>query len=365
MVQSASTHNAKITTEFNVISLYAREFNIIEAPIHYAKMAIYMISEGASFHTVASNGKTFSGIRKIGEQVPLGLINTIPAAPTADEAHQQDHQNKSRCDERRRERARHHAMNLEAAGPPTDYKHDGHIGKQHPKAQLLRNCPADNLWNPVTAYKAGRQDTDTCPFCGTAKGTNRHLYWKCQAFHHARHKHPRVTELNPDTKIIPEVLAAHGWAPALHLDPTQPFWGDEASPCKKPNQGICGVMTVAQLEHAFCGLDGKKDTHKTTAAMARQEEIPDITAEIYLAQQLFTPNDDDFEPIPEVKGAPPEKINVYTDGSVLHPNHRYAAIGTFAVYHITGNQRPQLTEMRSARASNVKTTSRVSRCKAR
>ena len=81
MPQSAATHTARITTEYNVILPNTQEFNIIEAPIHYAKMAIYMISEGASFHTVAFNRKSFSGIRKADKQVSLNLINTIPAAP--------------------------------------------------------------------------------------------------------------------------------------------------------------------------------------------------------------------------------------------------------------------------------------------
>ena len=100
---------------------------------------------------------------------------------------------------------RHHAMNLEAAGPPTDFQHDGNICKQHPKAQLPRNYLADNLWDPVRAYNAGHQGTDTRPFCGTARGTNRHIYWERPAFYDARNKDPMATELTPDTQIIPEV----------------------------------------------------------------------------------------------------------------------------------------------------------------
>ena len=52
-----------------------------------------------------------------------------------------------------------------------------------------------------------------------------------------------------------------------------------------------------------------------------------------MVQTLGIPHDGDFGPITSVEGKAPTKINVYTDGSVLYPSHRWAQIGAYAAYH--------------------------------
>ena len=130
--------------------------------------------------------------------------------------------------------AARHTNNITAAGLPVQYEHDHDIGKQRPKAGLLRNCLADDLWIPIQAYKAGQQDTDICPFCKESVGTLRHILWRCPVFACARQSDPRLTELVRHTEILLETLAVHGWAPSLRADPTQACWEDGLSKTEKP-----------------------------------------------------------------------------------------------------------------------------------
>ena len=148
----------------------------------------------------------------------------------------------------------------------------------------------------------------------------------------------------PDTTILPEILAANGWAPALHLGPTQAFWGDELSLAPKPTAGTCGVMSIAQLEHGLFSKRRDKYKHPTIVAMAREEDIIDTTVEGYMAQTMRIPYEDDIEPIPTITGKAPTTISVYIDGSVQYPSHRYAPIGTYAAYHKIDNTQQQLTD---------------------
>ena len=74
----------------------------------------------------------------------------------------------------------------------------------------------------------------------------------------------------PDTTILPETLAAHGWAPALHLDPMQAFWGDKLSLAQEPNVGTCGTMNLTQLDHGYFSNGKDKDKHPTIATMVRE-----------------------------------------------------------------------------------------------
>ena len=130
--------------------------------------------------------------------------------------------------------------------------------------------------------------------------------------------------------------------PALHLDPTQVFCGDKISLAPKPKVGTCGIMNLMQLEHGHFSNGKDKNKHPTIATMVREGEVPDQTAEEYLVQTLGIPHDDDFGHITSVEGKAPTKTNVYTDGSVLYPNHRYAQIGTYAAYHKTGRSTLQI-----------------------
>ena len=127
-------------------SPYMHEFNIIEAPCQYVKKAIYTVCEGAAFHTIAFNRKTFNGQRHIDRSISLSLINHEPEIPKQAEDIAQIHNENAR--NRATRRSQRHQANLEAAGPPTNYQHDHQIGKQHPKAALIRSCLSDNLWNP-------------------------------------------------------------------------------------------------------------------------------------------------------------------------------------------------------------------------
>ena len=133
-----------------------------------------MVSEGAAFPSIALNRKTFSGTRKIDRPVPLRLPNTAPMNPNGGRKEQEEAQGYP--SEKKEERAKQHAQNLEAAGLPTDYQHDNNIGKQHPKAQLLRKCLADNLRKPIRSFNSGQQGTEACPFCNATKGTARYVY---------------------------------------------------------------------------------------------------------------------------------------------------------------------------------------------
>ena len=223
VLQSAAVHNTDTDTAFTHASQHAHDYNIIEAPVHYVKKSIYMISEGAAFHSLAFNRKTFSGIRKIVRAVTLKLPNTIPQCKPSGGQEDNNQRPLNQHSERRAQKSKQNALNIEAAGLPTDYQQDSNIGEQHPKAQLIRNCPSDNLWSPARAFKSGQQDTDACPFCHETKGTTRHVFWECPSFAEARNRDTTLKGLIPDTDLLPGILAAHGWAPALHLDPTQAF----------------------------------------------------------------------------------------------------------------------------------------------
>ena len=154
--------------------MYTHEFNIIEAPMHYAKRSLYMMAEGAAFHAIAFNRKTSSGQRTVDHTATLKLLNTTPQTPKG-EADIDNIGSKMDC-QKAEIKPRWHKDNLQAAGLPAEYSHDSRLGKQHPKVALLRNCLPDNIWTPVRAYHAGQQDTDTCRFCNTSKGTAIHIY---------------------------------------------------------------------------------------------------------------------------------------------------------------------------------------------
>ena len=153
LLQSAAVHNTTIDTAFTHAPQYAHDYNIIEAPVHYVKRSMYLISEGAAFQSLAFQRKTFSGIRKIHRAVTLKLLNTIPQGKPSDGQEDDNQRPLNQHSERRAHKAKQHALNLEAAGLPTVYQHDSNIGKQHPKAQLIRNCLSDNLWRPERAFK--------------------------------------------------------------------------------------------------------------------------------------------------------------------------------------------------------------------
>ena len=128
--------------------------------------------------------------------VPGPVIKAAPTTPPQSKNNGEeadDHQRPpNQHSERRAHKAKQHALNLEAAGLPTDYQHDSKLGKQHPTAQLIRNCLSDNLCSPARAFKAWQQDTDICPFCEGAKGTTRHILWICQSVAEARNRDKRL-----------------------------------------------------------------------------------------------------------------------------------------------------------------------------
>ena len=228
-----------------------------------------------------------------------------------------------------------HVANLKAAGLPEDYVHNPDIGKQHPTATLLRHCLSDNLWNLIRTLKSKQIDTDSCPFCNQAKGTTRHIIWNCPAFAEARHADPRLIQKIPDSDVLPDCLASHGWAPALHGDPTQTVWGDSLNSrtSPKPLVGVCGVMSQHQIEHGYYGTRRYPVKHPEVSAMARSNELPSISAERFMFQQMGVPFDDYFDEIQPIEGTAVRKVNTYTDGSVRYPAHLFAAMGAFAVYH--------------------------------
>ena len=130
---------------------------------------------------------------------------------------------------------------------------------------------------------------------------------------------PRMRELIPTPDVLPNMLASHGWAPALHVDPTQTFWGDDLNNADTPPTGICGVMITSQVENGYCGEEGSLDTHPNIAAIIRAEEILDTTAERCFVSMMGPPNDTDFDPIDKVEGTAPPQINIYTVGCVRNP----------------------------------------------
>ena len=67
--------------------------------------------------------------------------------------------------------------------------------------------------------------------------------------------------------------------------------------------------------------------------MARSDQLPDTSAERYMFLNMGAPQDDDFEALTSINGTAPRKVNTYSDGSVRYPSHRFAAMGTYAVYH--------------------------------
>ena len=105
----------------------------------------------------------------------------------------------------------------------------------------------------------------------------------------------------------------------------------------KPPIGKCGVMSISQVENGYYGPEDARDKHPHIAAIIRAGEIPNTTAERCFINMIGQPNDTDFDPVDQVDGAAPTKLNTYTDGSVRNPSHRFAAIGTYAVYHKEGN----------------------------
>ena len=57
------------------------------------------------------------------------------------------------------------------------------------------------------------------------------------------------------------------------------------------------------------------------------------SAEMYMFVGMGAPHDDDFDVLQRVTGTAPQNVNTYSDGSVGYPSHRFAAMGTYAVYH--------------------------------
>ena len=47
---------------------------------------------------------------------------------------------------------------------------------------------------------------------------------------------------------------------------------------------------------------------------------------------MGAPQDDEFEALERINGTAPHKVNTYSDGPVRYPSHRFAAMGTYAVY---------------------------------
>ena len=166
-LQSAAVHNATIGRDLRVTSPYIVPFHIIESPLQFIKKGIYYICGGAALHAIAFNRKTFNGQRQIDRAISFSLANSTPPTPTCPN---HDNSGKPDADNQRQQspaaiaKSIRHAANLRAAGLSDDYEHNQDIGKQHPKAALIRHCLADNPWNPIRAHKAKQTRDDTCPF---------------------------------------------------------------------------------------------------------------------------------------------------------------------------------------------------------
>ena len=68
-----------------------------------------------------------------------------------------------------------------------------------------------------------KRDSRTATFVISAVKLNGRFGTYCgdDPYADARHSDPQLTIRIPNTEVLPEAFAAHGWAPALHVDPTQ------------------------------------------------------------------------------------------------------------------------------------------------
>ena len=130
-----------------------------------------------------------------------------------------------------------------------------------------------DLWTPKISHKAGFLETPACPFCGHALGDQFHLMWHCPASAAERFSDERVRQLIPQAEALPKTLAELGWAPALHADPTGPYWGRDLASTDEYPTGFCGTQTTTQIT---------EQNFDTLAQAILDQDVPNTTAERFI-----------------------------------------------------------------------------------
>ena len=114
-----------------VQSWYTEFIQIVKAHSQYCPKP-RMVCEGAAFHVVAFNRKTFSGIIQVDKPTTTRLLRSVPATPASSEELGHIHNDMART--RAAAKADRNRCNLIAAGLLLQYKHDRNTCKRRPKA---------------------------------------------------------------------------------------------------------------------------------------------------------------------------------------------------------------------------------------
>ena len=184
--------------------------------------------------------------------------------------------------------------------------------------KVMRYIMAGGLWTGKHAQKATGADEASCRSCGAATATmqeaHKHMFWECN--------HDKVKAFRSDAwrfqegfdpELLPDLMACHGTALMLHLDPEKTFSGS-------------------------CGGESWRSPKKPQ--MLEAEEVIQTNNEqepVKNARQLLEDLKGDTgiinpEEAPLVWRKAPKQPNVFSDGSALPPGTGIETLGGAGVW---------------------------------
>ncbi len=167
-----------------------------------------------------------------------------------------------------------------------------------------------------------------CSHCGGAPEDITHVTWHCPAIHKHR-QFKDLQHINPD--VLPGYIK-HGVPKAMSADIEATFWGDVLEPDHIQNHSpTCNAIGLQTCNRK-----------KVIASCKNQEIIQvlskyDLNNKQHNARQCFhnikANRSEPHLPMPHRCHRPaPDDINVYTDGSWIHPLQQYLGLGGAGVW---------------------------------
>ena len=194
------------------------------------------------------------------------------------------------------------------------------LDKEEQKA--LRWVASLSAWTNEKKEEIGQAPSAKCDHCGQIHDSITHTIWTCQALKRKALQQgadKSIVELG-DINLLPKPLLV-GLPPALAADFDMAFWGGSLQNFEEALQQIVGKP--AKANHA--SRDTRQlvqELHGTNPLLNARQIIQELRGGHVIL---------DMAPIDKCEEAPPDKPNVYNDGSLKNPRNWYWGMGGYGV----------------------------------
>ena len=186
---------------------------------------------------------------------------------------------------------------------------------------LLQSILTASDWSQTCKNAIDEEVHTECPLCGAADQDFAHIICNCPAIQHVRDQYRHFIEDLPIADFPPAVQ--RGVAPAMCYDNTCSFWGQPAAQLGSINAKTAMRLGITNRITAY-GLEIDSIIHAAADNTCARKLFDSVRGNAYVPQSVS---------MPPIEGIAPVFPNVYTDGSVLHPETRSFRLGAYAVWH--------------------------------